>query len=225
MMSYLLNNSFRKVKSKRGKGRSKMENFTDVKCPTSFRISHFLYTSYYSFHLGMYYEQESFTEHKKKLLAIGDMAQQLKALDILAENQGFASRIHLVTHTQVQLQFQGTPHSFCRLCTPWHIYICAAKMPKYELKIKEILKELHNQNIIKNINHIQPRILFYCFIVRAIPCFKLKFVVSIESSSSFSRTYKSILLSAYVLYCFVVWGIYVLQIIVFSYGFKVFIYL
>lgn len=135
------------------------------------------------------------------------MAQQLKALDILAENQGFAPRIHLVAHTQVQLQFQGTPRSFCRLCTPWHIYICAAKMPKYELKIKEILKELHNQNIIKNINHIQPRILFYCFIVRAILYFKLKFVVSIESSSSFSRTYKSILLSAYVLYCFVVWGI------------------
>lgn len=70
-------------------------------------------------------------------------------------------------------------------------------MPKYELKIKEILKELHNQNIIKNINHIQPWILFYCFIVRAIPCFKLKFVVSIESSSSFDlyKRVKSCILS------------------------------
>lgn len=62
-----------------------MENFTDVKYPTSFRISHLLDTSYFSFPLGMYYEQESFTEHKK-LLAIGDMAQQLRTLDFLAEN-------------------------------------------------------------------------------------------------------------------------------------------
>lgn len=89
-----------KARGRRTEVGNKTENSTDVKCPSSFSISHFFCTSSYSLHLGMYYGQECLIGHDN-ILWVGDMAEQLRAFDVLAEDQGFAPRIHKVVHTQL----------------------------------------------------------------------------------------------------------------------------
>lgn len=48
----------------------------------------------------MYYGQECLIGHDN-ILWVGDMAEKLRAFDVLAEDQGFAPRIHKVVHTQL----------------------------------------------------------------------------------------------------------------------------
>ena len=51
-------------------------------------------------------EQRISTANKKTNRRAGEMAQQLRAFTVLAEDLGFVSSTHIMAHNHLQLQFQ-----------------------------------------------------------------------------------------------------------------------